>query len=874
MPRCIPAIVLCLVPALAGADPAGSASPTPSEIAEAVRRLGDASFGVREEASLFLWSAKLAALPALEEALAADDPEVVSRARRVLDRSRFGIFPETPENVARLAAQYRDGDAALRRQVVLNLIGAGRDAFPTLLALGQTEADPGLREYLSERIRQNARQFVPQFLLAGDYAEAERMLELGAASDEGMRDLAAYELLRGRLDERIAALRKQLAAGGAGGNAPRSAERADLRRRLVWSLRTKGETVAALDAARPLDDAKLLESLLYEAGRWQELAERLEKVQPKDVEQLGHLAACHRLAGNASGWDAAAQALIDHAARNSDDLQQCAKALFINDRPEEAIALLQRSFKEMKYNNRWLAFDHLCTQGRYREALEFARQYLETTDDGEFPLELRMAEVLHDLGEAGPSGEIVERLAERARTRKNPIELGQLAGVQRKLRQPGPARRFAAEALAVLDNPTRSADVLRHLFPDHTELAAICWPIVREIDGEAPAEKSLANLEKLLAGPESPEFDPALFAKLVERGTAQVASAPDAKQAEWQERLSELYALHGRNDEARQALLQATKTVPTPARQLRLGHDRADAEQWEDAARWYAAASDGDPANPIPQYLRGWALERLGRVAEGRTLQDQAELLLRSDEKRRNELVQELKGRGLTEAVARQQELIVRTGPFDSLTVSNTHGQIGNSLSGKDNLRTAESWERSLLPCLRRGTFLSDNAGLLTVPHLIHKARGRGLLQAGRAEEALVEFEAGRRFTPAEIELPLSIVPELERAGRHEDAEELFQKVYEANDRICRDWPNSARFRNQTAWLAVTTNRRLDDALRHAEKAVELEPESAAYIDTLAEVRFARGEREEALRLMQRCVELEPRTEHYRRQLERFRNTD
>ena len=83
-------------------------------------------------------------------------------------------------------------------------------------------------------------------------------------------------------------------------------------------------------------------------------------------------------------------------------------------------------------------------------------------------------------------------------------------------------------------------------------------------------------------------------------------------------------------------------------------------------------------------------------------------------------------------------------------------------------------------------------------------------------------------------------------------------------------FPAAALYHNDLAWLAANLDRDLDKALAHAQRAVELEPQSAGILDTLAEVHFRRGNRAEAVRLAKRCLEMEPDGEHYKKQLARF----
>ena len=59
-----------------------------------------------------------------------------------------------------------------------------------------------------------------------------------------------------------------------------------------------------------------------------------------------------------------------------------------------------------------------------------------------------------------------------------------------------------------------------------------------------------------------------------------------------------------------------------------------------------------------------------------------------------------------------------------------------------------------------------------------------------------------------------------------------------------------------------------------SQKAVELTPNHAGNIDTLAEVHFQRGNKDQAIQLMKKCIELEPKNRYFRNQLKRFEAGD
>ena len=95
-----------------------------AEIAKAIRQLGDNDYAVHERASKFLWEAGQAAEPALQKALKSDDEEVAVRARTIMGKFKWGIYPDTPEQIVKLIRDYQFGDPGdARRRLSRNCLG-------------------------------------------------------------------------------------------------------------------------------------------------------------------------------------------------------------------------------------------------------------------------------------------------------------------------------------------------------------------------------------------------------------------------------------------------------------------------------------------------------------------------------------------------------------------------------------------------------------------------------------------------------------------------------------------------------------------------------------------------------------------------------
>lgn len=83
------------------------APPTKEQIAEWVRELGDDEFQIRENATKNLWEAGRLAEDALAEVRESDDLEVRHRGGELLDKFKWGIYPDTIPELVVLIQQYR-----------------------------------------------------------------------------------------------------------------------------------------------------------------------------------------------------------------------------------------------------------------------------------------------------------------------------------------------------------------------------------------------------------------------------------------------------------------------------------------------------------------------------------------------------------------------------------------------------------------------------------------------------------------------------------------------------------------------------------------------------------------------------------------------
>jgi tetratricopeptide (TPR) repeat protein len=104
--------------------------------------------------------------------------------------------------------------------------------------------------------------------------------------------------------------------------------------------------------------------------------------------------------------------------------------------------------------------------------------------------------------------------------------------------------------------------------------------------------------------------------------------------------------------------------------------------------------------------------------------------------------------------------------------------------------------------------------------------------------------------------------------------EEVRKLIHAAADKFrdaIREKPDNPTNYNQFAWLVANTEGNKDEALNCSQKSLELSPNEAGYMDTLARCYYAKGEYEKAVKMQTQAIEIDPHSGQMNRQLAFFR---
>jgi tetratricopeptide (TPR) repeat protein len=839
-----------------------------------VAELSDDDFNVREEASRRLRAAGRYTEAALQKAADSKDPEVRKRARAILADFRWGIYPDTPAAIVTLIRDYQAAARQGKRAFLRKLFDRGTPGVRALLKIAQAEADPQVRQEVVAYLSIDLFRALPELLLASSHETIEGLLEVSLAGDvkAGVGNYAAYALLSGQLRRRIGEF-EALARKHPPGKAQQEV--------LAYLYRAKGDLTAARKAAAQAEREDLVEALLFEASNWKELARRPKLVSFNDpLEQRAFRASFHRLAGDRKQFAEIIQTIrkdADALVTAKGNVLPAAKVLFLNGHPAEAVALLARAGREPRVH-----FEVLVTQLKVKQAREVVEEARKAKSLALPMLEILEARTLHELGQTREAQAVLERYAAQVKPGTDAAWFGDLVEVAVATGQRARAHEVAARVLEVSRDQGWPARLFHQLYPQGGDEAAALWFFLRQQAPKDTVAMVYGRLRDLMEGKASARELETLI-KAAEGGGLPLSIVRP---------LVVWVVLGNAASRCNQDKLaeRCWRQSGSAAGVFRRADLLARQKRWEEAAKLYAEAClraakegldgagswiDAYPA-PLGLYLSGHALTQAGQKGQGDERMRQAHLLPLGNSALRFYFAGALARRGFQDAAHREYDLLRVLGEpclkeFDSFYTSEAVRDLATrALARKEWLAGTDAYERHFLRGLHPGIALSRAGAAVGVPATLHRWRARGLLQAGKVDDALREAAVTTAYLPGGVNLAIDLVPDLERKGRKKEAGQLFTDALALHEGLIRDYPRAAVMYNQAAWLCACCKRDLAKGLAHARKAVALDPARPAYHDTLAEVLFQLGKQKEAVEAQKKAIALDPKRTYYRKQLKRF----
>ena len=790
--------------------------------------------------------------------------------------------------VAGIEDRYRSGvvtrsifDANMRRR----WIEAGNLAhLERLIALSPSES---YHAQYRQNLFYTPSGVIGHLLRQENFDAAETLLQK-YEGDRAISWVVSYRRSRGQLDAEIKRL----------GEKPVLQRTEYESRLLVYLLRANGDLAAATEVANTIGNPQLQRPLLVEQQEWAKAAALQAALPlpppvtfttstPQDeltqrLEQLGMAASYFRLGGDTVSFKRAIDEVVELAEANRTNSQfvwNAAQMLLLNDRVTDGLRLVSNSQpikafhmlvhrqdyeaafevvgigKPFVVDREWfdaLPFDKSSSefQNRFRFTLEVARQLriVGRADDAEAILSL-----LEEITEATP---------EKGKSpTRNYLWQWYAAG----LYQAGLKDRAWAVAAKVTD-PRQGypPNVINDIFAMRSGEARAWWAVFHLPSSLETTEQRLQRIDAVLV-PSSPEAIES-FSELAKMAIA----FGDSGQSEafWRG-IAQTCAAYGE----RELAIQCYEKIQSPSLDAGIAHadELFDAERWKEAADVYHEAWSQDYDRLGMLFLAGLAKQMAGEETVGKKWQKLADLQAVTT-KARYQLALTLAQRGLTNEASEQWKTLLQTAPFESLELNDAARQLALT-TYRDKPEVASlNWQHYLLGDVRPSFWLLNETSYLSVTALTHQVRATAAIQRAEFEAARADIESSLLLFPGNTNVGEQLAPLLDAANQSGLADEFVSQVVQHYERLCELYPKSALLHNNLAWAAARSHRQLDKALLHAERAVELAPTNAGYVDTLAEVHFQLGDRDEAVRISERSVALRPLGKSLQEQLTRFRS--
>ena len=852
-----------------------TAAPTPQPTAaQLVAQLSDESFQQREAASAKLWKLGKNALDELQAAAAGIDPEAAHRAKELLHKIDLHITPDTDASVIALVERYNK--AALAEKIPLLKAMRQKHAYRQILTLYAAESDPKTRSDLQAIVSGIAIFAARERLVESDDAGARELLELAPADAKSLMTLAAFHRANGTLEQELQHAKTSKAKGAA-----------------AWQLalqraagRLSDAQAAATDAGEPLLAATMA-MLAGDPLPWLEQHPANRRAS-RDTDLYSPLAVKH--------WQ-------EHGLRKS-DLEPCLKLLNSRNQTLRAFAtnslflLGEPAAAEASYSKSSPldAFIYFEAMERIPEALaaigldpdnpdftawvhtRFDRLHKEPESGEAATSELiAIASFLENRGLTEELANAFDAPLARLAKQDTDVFTGFLGALfsNRFVHRTGIlGPLMGAGTTWAGDDAERWEQLVLAVFGDNEDNLA-CWKWFAELQPDASRKQRLAAMLAISGYGADPDH---LRDSWLALAWAAITKADADEQTVL---LKRLVALVGAADDAATNLkIHDLHPPAAPATEL----DRAALLQllqfsavgrWEDASQLILQllASKTDPtANARPD-LHAYAASCLRRA-------------------------------GHPDAAALHDAWVEKLALGDA--ASDVY--IGHGYAfGADYERCSLWWERAAREAAPESEAYSEILLTLSTDQL-----KRGLWsQAAATSEALAQIYSGRNFgnssplvflrlrlqadqahalsllpseragaisllekchglLPCDGSLADSFFPALRQAGLIQQHDAWFELTWKHLQAVIQRYPLSHNTRNTTAWLAARALRHLDEAEAHLHQALASHPNQAAYLDTMAELQFARGNRQQAVAWSDKSVNAMPADDDVRRQNARF----
>jgi len=837
-----------------------------------IKDLGHEQYRTREEASRRIWALGDPALPLLKQTAAGDDPEMSHRARDLIRKIQLHITPDTDATVLLLVERY--SKASAEEKIGLYDEMQKKRAWRQILKLFAAETNPELKVRLQASIGAVAVVAARERLRNEDAEGAREFLEMAPADAAGLLALADFHREQGTLEAEL-----------------ERAKTLDDAKSRAWQLalhRAAGNLGEARSLAAATGNKRLAAALAALQGdplpwlRRGEIAQRKESVD-KTYTDL----AVKRWQGQALRPGELAPLVRAAQSRNPSERARGINALFHLGETKSAEEAYVKA-------SPLAGFYYFEPTERISEALQSLGLDPENPDyAGWIDQRLRRldndAEDAEDEGpgvmtELGAIANFIERrgLSEISKKalfdpiialaeKDESIFSDLLSALFGNAEMSGSATQLARD-LAVHwagDDEERWLTVTDAALGGQDDVLAI-WDWLPELDEQASRVERLDGLLAISGGLPDPRQ---LREKWLALGWAAYERAPKDARMEVLEKL----ALFNSRTSDVATNIKIFRLTPEEDRKGIFWRTRimdlAAAERWEDVAGIFltqieqATKLKRDPQPALHAYAAA-CLRRAGRGEEAEVHDRWVETLALG-----HDAVEIASGYAFGYDYARAASWYARAvrqldpesvNFFDAL-------QRHLEMLIEEHQWTETASVAEVLAHLAASGSGSSSSSMTKFRLQGDMGKALAMLKTDRSR-ALAILDDCHSRSPGDGFLADYFFPSVREMGLLEEHDKWFKTSWDSILDVIGRFPGSDNTYNSAGWLASRACRKLDQAEDLLNKALAMNPRQAAYLDTMAEIHFAKGKREKAVEWSVVAMNYRPDDLMLRRQHERFRS--
>ena len=868
-------VLITLIRVLSVEKSDNTSNPITEEILETIQLIDSNDFKVRESATKKLWNLGRKAEPFLRDAIKDGGPELRFRGSKILEEFELGLYPDTPKDIAELINDYRSGGRK-KELAIIKMAELGKTELLTKLV--RREKDPSIRKMVAQIVSRNISEQVPILILENKIDKAGQLLEVGALEKNGMRKYASFLVETNQVDSAIN--KKKI-------DAENSELDAEI---LAWMLRAKGEYEESSKIFDRLGDKTRARNTLAAGGDLVSYANSFVDPTRKTIDSLGFAAAAARLSGNNQRFDEIKVQIEEYGLAMKDELGRCINALIMNGEANSAFDLTRKAKgKELFDMELWrynfdAAFSSIGIQkerGPYSMWLQEYEKTFKFGNEGEVQDSLfpagQLASACFLTGQIGEAERIMQKVKELLD--KQNVSIIQLIQWERIIGLNQLAKKHALEAINK-ESPEEVIEGYFQLRAEYSWLGRTCWKFIETEYPDESFEKKLARMESLFDLENRKPNQVDLANECIESFFSFSKEEQNInKKKELVRGARDLASLHEKWELAVKATklwLELIGNETVGYHHMKYGDVLLKAGMPDEAYIQYDKASEGKKSDPLPIYLKGVAMDKSGKVEEGKKLKKTASLMSTGDLTKRHHLAVSMWQNNDDELARIQDAIILRiASPRESVHSEAIRRQyIDRSINSNNLELLSQSLELYMLSKMRpvnANSVLSPRRSLSYLINLgITKAKID--IENGKIKEAEKRLEDLQKINPSDSSMLEDIYQLLVDANNKEGADKLFQTTYLTSKSTVDRFPNHGQHNNNHAWLLSRCAKKLDEALIHADRAVKIDPDNGAFLDTLAEVHFQLGNRSKAIEISTKAVQILDGDNQVKRQLERFKN--